>query len=143
MVAVFISGFFAGYIYSDHMQSRVAVVDIAQVVANSAQVQSLKAEQDMHNAELNQWVQEVQKKINAEGDQAKKEKLVKQYSAELEAKKNTYGQRYVTALQSIDQNLNDTIVSEAKKKGYKFIIAKGMIIGGGDDITADVVKNIK
>ena len=143
IIAVFISGFFAGYIYSDYMKSRVAVVDVAKVVANSAQVQSLKAEQDAQNAELAQWIQNAQNQVNEEKDKEKQEKLVQQLNEELNAKRNAYAQRYITTLQAVEQNINSTIADEAGRKGYKFIIAKGTILGGGDDITDDVIKVVK
>ncbi len=143
VIAVFISGFFAGYVFSEQMGSRVAVVDVAKVVASSAQVQGLKAEQDAQNAELVQWIQNAQNSVNEEKDQEKKEKLAQQLNEELNAKRNAFAQRYVTALQAIEQSINSTITDEAHKKGYKFIIAKGMILGGGDDITDDVIKVVK
>ncbi|MBQ7633483.1 MAG: OmpH family outer membrane protein [Alphaproteobacteria bacterium] len=143
MLAVFISGFFAGYIYTDTMQSKIAVVDVAKVVANSAQVQSLKAEQEMQNAELLQWIQDAQNKINSEKDKTKQEELAKQLSAELDNKRNVYGQRYINSLRSVEQNIEQTITSEAQKKGYKYIITKGMLLGGGDDITDEITKVVK
>jgi len=143
IIAVFISGFFAGYVYSEQMGSRVAVVDIAKVVASSAQVQNLKAEQDAQNAELVQWIQNAQNSVNEEKDQEKKEKLAQKLNEELNSKRNVYAQHYISALQTVEQNINSTIADEAHKKGYKFIIAKGMILGGGDDITDDIIKVVK
>lgn len=143
MIAVFISGFFAGYIYTDMMKSRIAVVDINRVVAGSAQVQNLKAQQEIQNSEMNQWLQDAQKAINAEKDKEKQTEILQKYAAEFESKRNLNAQRYVAALQSIEQSINQTIQDEAKKQGYKFIITKGMILGGGDDITDDIVKVVK
>ena len=143
IIAVFISGFFGGYLYSDYMKSRVAVVDVAKVVASSAQVQSLKAEQDAQNAELAQWLQNAQNTVNEEKDKNKQEQLVQQLNEELNSRRNIFAQHYVSTLQAIEQSINDTIMDEANKKGYKFVIAKGMILGGGDDITDDVLKESK
>ena len=85
-----------------------------------------------------QWIQNAQNSVNEEKDQTKKEQLAQQLNEELNSKRNTYAQNYVSALQTIEQNINSTIAEEAHKKGYKFIIAKGMILGGGDDITDEL-----
>lgn len=143
MVAVFISGFCAGYFYYDQAQSKIAVVDITQVVANSSQVQNLKAQQNMQNTELTQWLQNVQQTIAAEKNKSKQDQLIQQYSAEFANKRNLYNQQYVAAVQNLEQGINRLINDIARKKGYKFIINKGMILGGGDDITDDVIKAVK
>ena len=50
---------------------------------------------------------------------------------------------YAEKLKAIDKNINAIIAEQAKAKGYDMIIAKGVVVYGGDDITADVVKAVK
>lgn len=143
MIAVFIAGFCAGYFYYDHEQPKLAIVDVTRVVANSSQVQNLKAQQDMQNAEMAQWLQNVKQAITAEKNKSKQDQLTQQYSAEFESKRNLYAQQYVTTVQNLEQNINNIIANVSRKKGYKYVINKGMILSGGDDITDDIIKEVK
>ena len=143
MIAVFIGGFCAGYFYYDQQQPKLAIVDVTQVVANSSQVQNLKAQQNMQNTEMAQWLQNVKQAIAAEKNKSKQEQLAQQYSTEFENKRNLYTQQYVAAVQNLEQNINQIISDVSRKKGYKFVINKGMILSGGDDITDDIIKEVK
>lgn len=126
-----------------HKRNQVAVVDVMALVGKSAQVQALKAEQEAKAAELSAWLQEAQAKVNNEEDQAQKEVLLKQYSEEFAAKREDIRQQYNKKLQALDNNITQLIVNEAKKKGYKLVVAKAYALYGATDITEELAKVIK
>ena len=124
-------------------QTKVAVVDLATVVSNSAQVRALQADQNAKGQELAQWLQNAQEEVNKESDNKKKEALLQQYNAAFAQKREALAQQYAQQLQAVDASITQTIIDEAKKMGYTLVLAKGAAIYGGDDITEDVSKVVK
>ena len=56
----------------------------------------------------------------------------------LKIKKN-----YATKLQAIDKSISATIAAEAKAKNYNLVLSKGVVLYGGEDITASISKIVK
>ena len=121
----------------------IAVVDVNAVVAKSAQVQSLKKEQQTKIQDLEKWLKTAQADVQKQQTQEGKEKLLKKYNTEFEKKKADIAKNYQTRLQAVDKSITETITATAKAKGYNMVISKSMVIMGGDDITADIQKIVK
>ena len=140
LVALVALGFGIGYCVKC---CKIAVVDLPAVVSNSAQVQALQAEQNAKGQELAQWLQNAQNEVNAQNDSKKKEALMQQYNATFAQKRDELARQYAEQLQAIDASITQTIAETAKKMGYKMVLAKGVTIYGGVDITEEVKKSIK
>jgi outer membrane protein len=123
--------------------SNVAVVDVQAVVAKSAQVQALKKEQQTKMQDLEKWLNTAKADVEKQKTQEGKEKLLKKYNSEFDKKKADIAKNYQTKLQAIDKSISTTIAEQAKLKGYDMVISKGVVVYGGDDITADVQKVVK
>ncbi len=119
---------------------KVAVVDINAVVSKSAQVQALKKEQQTKMKELQKWLETVRADVQK---QSSKDKLIKKYDAEFAKKQEAIKKNYATKLQAIDKSISETIATEAKAKNYNLVLSKGMVLYGGDDITASISKVVK
>lgn len=124
-------------------EQKIAVVDVQTVVAQSQQVKALKQEQTKKMQDLEKWLTTVKTDVEKQQTQEGKEKLLKKYNAEFAKKKETIAKDYQARLQTIDKSISDTIAQQAKAKGYDIVISKGMVLYGGDDITADVTKVVK
>lgn len=124
-------------------KTKIAVVDVVALVAKSSEVQALKAEQDAKAKELSTWLAGAQDVVNKEADQARKEALLKQYSAEFAAKREDIRLQYNQKLQVIDHNITQIIVTEAQKRGYQLVMAKSYTLYGATDITEELSKLIK
>ena len=124
-------------------EQRIAVVDVPAVVAKSAQVQALKKEQQTKLQDLEKWLKVAQEDVQKQQTQENKEKLLKKYNADFAKKKESIASDYQKRLQEIDKSITSTITTLAKSKGYSMVISKGVVIFGGDDITADVQKVVK
>lgn len=124
-------------------EQKIAVVDVQAVVAKSAQVQALKKEQQAKIQDLEKWLKTAQADVEKQKSQEGKEKLLKKYNLDFAKKKEALAKDYQTRLQTIDKNITETISSTAKAKGYNMVISKGVVVFGGDDITADVQKVVK
>jgi len=124
-------------------EQKIAVIDVQAVVAKSAQVQALKKEQQSKIQELEKWLQTAKSDVDKQQTKEGKEKLLKKYNADFAKKKEAIAKDYQTRLQAVDKSITDTIATQAKLKGYNMVISKGVVVYGGDDITADVQKYVK
>jgi DNA phosphorothioation-dependent restriction protein DptG len=136
-------GFGAGYWCQCFNNKQLAIVDVAAVVNRSEQVQALKAEQTQKTQELTQWLQNAQNDVKKETDKDKQKALLQKYNEEFSSKAETMKQEYADKVQSIEASITKTIVSTAKEKGYKYVVPKGIMLYGGDDITDAVAETIK
>ena len=124
-------------------ESKIAVVDVQAVVSKSAQVQALKKEQQTKIQDLEKWLKTAQTDVEKQKTQEGKEKLLKKYNTEFAKKKEAIAKDYQARLQAIDKSITETISATARAKGYNMVISKGVVVFGGDDITADVAKVVK
>ena len=124
-------------------ESKIAVVDVQAVVSKSAQVQALKKEQQTKIQDLEKWLKTAQTDVEKQKTQEGKEKLLKKYNTEFAKKKEAIAKDYQIRLQAVDKSITETISATARAKGYNMVISKGVVVFGGDDITADVAKVVK
>lgn len=145
VTAAFAIGFSANNFAMSDVPSnfKVAVVDVQQVVASSAQVKALKKEQQAKTEEVIKYIDKARKDVASVSDEKKKKALEDKYNKELVTKRETLEKDYATKLQAIDKNISSTIETQAKAKNYNVVLAKGVVLYGGDDITADIVKIVK
>lgn len=145
VAAAFAIGFSANNFAMSDVPSnfKVAVVDVQQVVASSAQVKALKKEQQAKTEEVIKYIDKARKDVASVSDEKKKKALEEKYNKELVTKRETLEKDYATKLQAIDKNISSTIETQAKAKNYNVVLAKGVVLYGGDDITADIVKIVK
>ena len=122
---------------------KIAVVDVPAVVAQSQQVQALKQEQTKKIQNLEKWLSTVRADVEKQQTQEGKDKLLKKYNAEFAKKKEAIAKDYQARLKAVDKSISETIAQQAKAKGYDIVISKGMVLYGGDDITADINKVVK
>ncbi len=121
----------------------VGVVDVRDVVMQSKQVLALQNEQTKKAEELKNTIKKAQDEIAKEKDQKKKEQLVKKFENDISYIKNTNDKNYAKKLAEIDKSITKTIQEESKKAGYDLVLAKGMVLYGGTDITNIVAKAVK
>lgn len=123
--------------------SNIAVVDLNAVVGQSAQVLTLKKEQALKMDELQKWLVNARSDVEKQKTQEGKEKLAQKYDAEFIKKQTAIQKDYTAKLQVIDKNISDVITKEAKKNGYEIVLAKGVVLYGGHDITNTISKQVK
>ena len=158
------------FAFSDAFSSRIAVVDVQQVVAASSQVKALKDENEAKASELMSYIEEYQRQgkswkytsvltevdegefikefkyVASANDADKKRALEEKYSKELNAKREAYGSEYNNKMQEIQNTILNAIREQAKANNYDIVIAKDVVLYGGDDITNELktaVANIK
>ncbi|MBQ3311082.1 OmpH family outer membrane protein [bacterium] len=122
---------------------KIAVVSVPQVVEASAQVQALKKEQQAKMQELEKWLTTVRADVDKQQTKEGKEKLIKKYDEEFLKRQESITRAYTSKLQAIDTSITATITNEAKALGYTMVIAKGVVLYGGTDITEQIMKKVK
>lgn len=143
IVGAFVLGLgFNTFAMSD-VPSKIAVVDVNRVVSNSSQVMALKKEQNLKNEELQKWLTTAKADVEKQKTQEGKEKLIKKYDSDFQKKQQSIQKDYTDKLQSIDKNISGVIAKTAKDKGYDVVLAKGVVLYGGEDITNTISKLIK
>ena len=141
--AAFLVGFGINSIAMSDIKQKIAVVDVTAVVNKSAQVASLKKEQQTKLQELDKWLKNARADVEKQKTQDGKEKLLKKYNTDFAKKKEEIAKNYKTKLNAIDKSIGETIASQAKANGYDIVLTKSVVLYGGDDITAMVSKAVK
>lgn len=121
----------------------VAVVDVPQVVNASAQVQALKKEQQAKSEEMAKFIEKARKDIASITDADKKKATEEKYTKEFQTKREKMDKDYGEKLKAIDVSISKQIENHAKAKGYDVVLSKGIVLFGGKDITAEIIKVVK
>ena len=142
-LSAFIIGMSVNNFAMSDVTNRIAVVDVQKVVASSAQVKALKADREAKLKDLAAFVQTARTNVNKEKDATKKKALEDKYNKELNAKRNAIQKDYTIKLTNIDKSISATIAQKAKAANYSMVLANGVVLYGGDDITAESQKVVK
>lgn len=121
----------------------VAIVDVPQLVTASPQVQALKKEQQAKAEEMVKFIEAARKEVAGISDASKKKATEEKYNKEFQAKREKMDKEYAAKLKTIDDSITKQINEQAKLKGYDLVLSKNMVLFGGKDITAELVKTIK
>ena len=142
-VLVFCVGYNMNDVAVSFPKYKVAVIDVTQVLSNSSEIQQLKHEQDKEMEELNTLISKAQNDLLNEHDKSKLIQKETAYRQQIETKKKDMDKEYSSKLVKINDHIKSVISKEAKKSNYNLVLPTGMVISGGEDITANVIKQIK
>lgn len=123
--------------------SKIAVVDLQELVSNSTQVKQLKQEHNKKISELDKIIVNARGEIANEKDPAKVLLIEDKYMKEFNTKKEALEKDYNNRLSTIEKNIKSEITKKAQKDGYDYVFAKSVVLHGGKDITSELVGNIK
>jgi len=137
-LALVIGGSFSNIASAEATPSRVAIVNVQEVVNSSSKVQALKKAQEAKAKEFVSFIEKARKDVAAATDVNKKKSLEEKYTKELNTKKEANDKEYAKKLAEIDLAISNQIANVAKSKGYDVVISKGIVLYGGDDITEAV-----
>ena len=142
-VSMFALGFCVNSYAISNPISKIAVVDVPAVVSKSAQIKALQKEQAQKIEDLQKWLKVATADVDKQQTKEGKQKLLKKYNEEYAKKQETISKNYEQKLGAIDKSISSTIAQQAKINGYDVVLAKGVVLYGGDDITESVAKAVK
>lgn len=142
-VLVFCVGYNMNDVAVSFPKYKVAVIDVAQVLENSNEIQELKRAQDKDMEELNTLISKAQNDLLNEHNKSKLIQKESNYRQQIETKKKNMDNEYSLKLAKINDHIRSMISKEAKKSNYNLVLPTGMVISGGDDITVNVIKQMK
>ncbi len=123
--------------------SSIAVVDVAQVINNNAQVKALKAQQEKKSEALKTWVEAARADVEKQKTDAAKESLTQKYNKELQKKVEDQRKDLYEESTKIDAKISAAITKTAQAEGYSIVLVKGAVLYGGADITEAIKKATK
>lgn len=121
----------------------IAVVNLEQVLEQSPKLNAIRKDNEAKLNELTQWVDEVNKEIDAETDKEKHLRLANQYRKLTSEKENVIKQEYSNRIKEVDAEITALIDKVAKQHGCNAVFANTSMVTGGKDITEDVIKELK
>lgn len=142
-VLVFCVGYNMNDVAVSFPKYKVAVIDVAQVLENSNEIQELKRAQDKDMEELNTLISKAQNDLLNEHNKSRLIQKESNYRQQIETKKKNMDKEYSLKLAKINDHIRSMISKEAKKSNYNLVLPTGMVISGGDDITVNVIKQMK
>jgi Skp family chaperone for outer membrane proteins len=142
-VLVFCVGYNLNDVAISFPRYKVAVIDIPEVMSKSTELQQLKLAQDKDMEELNILISKAQNELINEQNRTKFAQKEAEYRKQIETKKKDIDKKYASKFVKINDNIKNLISKEAKKSNYNLVLPTGMVISGGEDITASVLKNMK
>lgn len=121
----------------------VAVVDVQQVVMNSAKVKKLEQDRNKQEQTLKNQLLNAKKVIEAEQNAEKKKALQDKYNKEISATLNAQNKVVAERTQAIEKEMMAFIQKKAIELGYDIVLVKGSVLYGGTDITNEIIKMVK
>ena len=122
---------------------KIAVVDMAQLINKSSQIQALNKEENTRKTEIINIINKANTEIQNQNNDAKKKEIATKYEKQINAKREAMTKNRKAKLEAINKNISDTIAQQAKMLGYDLVVVKGVVLYGGDDITDKILKNLK
>ena len=142
-LSAFIIGMSVNNYAISNVPSKIAVVYVQKIVASSSQVKALKADREAKIKDLNKFITDARADVAKETDANKKKSLENKYNKELNSKSAAIRKDYAKKLADIDKNISSIINQKAKAANYDIVLAKGVVLYGGTDITNEIAKEVK
>ncbi len=144
-IFAFIAGFSINNIAMSVTQPeyKIAIIDIAQLLADSKEVKELKLQQEQKMKNIESTIQKAKIEISKETNPQKIATLEEKYRNEINKQKIAMDTEYNNKLIKIDQNIKNSVITKAKELNYNIVLPKNTVLFGGDDITAQVAPAVK
>lgn len=144
-IFAFIAGFSINNIAMSVTQPeyKIAIIDIAQLLADSKEVKELKLQQEQKMKNIESTIQKAKIEISKETNPEKIATLEEKYRNEINKQKIAMDTEYNNKLIKIDQNIKNSVITKAKELNYNIVLPKNTVLFGGDDITAQVAPAVK
>ena len=122
---------------------KIGIVDLSQLITNSASVKSLKISHEKQLNDIEKTLEQARSEIANESNPDKIAQLEEKYRKDVNDKKLQMDKNYNEKLLEIDKNIKTQIAHKAKELNYTIILPKNIVLYGGEDITNQIANAIK
>ena len=122
---------------------KVGVVDLSQLITNSASVKALKNTHERQLSEIEKTLEQARVEISNETNPEKIAQLEEKYRKDVSDKKFQMDKSYNDKLLELDKSIKAQVAQKAKELNYTIVLPKNLVLYGGEDITAKLAKDIK
>jgi len=122
---------------------KIAVIDTTKIISNSAEVKSIKSEQQTKMKEIESILAKAQEEISKEPDASKAAKLEEKYREEINKQKIELDTSYNQKISALNNKIHTAAENKAKSMNYDLVLPKDIVFWGGEDITEEVAKDVK
>lgn len=123
--------------------SKIAVVDLQKVMEKSSKLNPIITERNNKTNELRTAMEKSQSDIANESNDTKRKALIDKYNKELNEKQSLIDQIYSKKFDDVNNEITELINAKADALGYDVVFVKGVVLKGGDDITSEIIKDVK
>ena len=145
VLLTFICTFQNSSIAADNFQQskKYAVVDVSKVVNSSQSVKELKQERTAQKEAINKFLKEGNAQLSTEKDKAKKAELKKKLNNDFKLMTQNFDKQYQEKLLNANKEIISEITQIGKQRQYDLILTTDSVLYGGEDITNEIVKEVK
>ncbi len=128
---------------NSQQSKKYAVVDVTKVVNSSQSVKELKQERAAQKEAINKFLKEGNAQLNAEKDKAKKAELKKKLNNDFKLMTQNFDKQYQEKLLNANKEIISEINKIGKERQYDLILTTDSVLYGGEDITNEIVREVK
>jgi len=122
---------------------KIAIVNVNQIVRSYPKLTFAQRENNLKIGELSQWLDSIQKKIDAEKDKATKAKMIQDTQTLARQKKAAIQQEFAKKTAELNKEIEEIVMEVAKKNGCSIVFSTISVVTGGLDITEQVLKRFE
>ena len=147
MKMFFVSMAVIGLLFSVNAQAsaeaKIALVDMARVVSNYDKAKAVQADLKVNQAAIRKMLANAKKDIREIDDEEKKKEMQKKLAKNIMAKNKSFKEDFAEKWQEVQEKVLLTIKSVADRQKYDLVVDKTSVIAGGEDITQNVIDELK
>ena len=136
----------AGAIFCLNMQAfaaqTIGYVDMSRVLSGYSKAQAITNQVKDQQTEIQKMITEARNQINSAKTDNEKKELESKLSEEIQQKNNVLRADYEKSVQTLQNNIFESVKKVATKKKVDCILRKDYVITGGADLTEDVLAEL-
>ncbi len=143
IVTFAVFGVLFGFSTKTLAQSKIALVDMVQIVHNYDKAKQAQAELQANQAELNKMITNARQEVKKIKGENKKKEREKTLTENIMNKSKLFRENFSKKWQQVQSDVLVTIKQVADREKFDLVMDKQTVIAGGEDITQKVLAELK
>ncbi|OGH98032.1 MAG: hypothetical protein A2039_00405 [Candidatus Melainabacteria bacterium GWA2_34_9] len=120
----------------------IGFVDMSKILSSYSKAQSITTSVNNQQNEIQKMLTDARSQVNNAKTDTEKAELEKKLTEEIQQKNNVFKAEYEKNVQSLQDNIVNSVKKVAENKKIDCIFRKDNVIIGGKDITEDVLAEL-